>query len=230
MLALVPVADVLDVLRSLRYLFSGIASDMDLAPSISDVRNGFATIVDQYGNKSRLRMMGSSATISAGVAIVHHKHPFSHAVEMAHTALKEDAKERLGRDAFAIRLSKRSGELLSVGAKWLHTINEHDHRDRLDTINQIARTIRERILSPIIARSLLKETAGMRGCSIEAQKAELTRLVARHVRSTANRERITALFSNLLGGLADEMKDDAWRQLANIILLSRFLAGQDYHE
>jgi CRISPR-associated protein Cmr2 len=227
LLALLPVADVLNVLRSLRYLFSGTTSNANLAPGISDVRNGFATITDQYGKKTRLRMMGSSSTISAGVAIVHHKHPFSHAIEMAHTALKEDAKEQFGRDAFVIRLSKRSGEPLLVGAKWTDKHNKHD---RVDTIELITCAIQEGALSPILARDLLNETAGMQRCSNEAQQAELSRLVARHVRSAADREHVEVLLGNLLKGLSEEMKDDAWRQIANVILLARFLAGEAYHE
>lgn len=231
-LALLSVADVLDVLRSLRYLFSGLAPDIDMhfAPGISDARNGFAVIADPYENKTCLRMMGKSATISAGVAIVHHKHPFSHAVEMAHAALEQDAKERLSRDAFAIRLSKRSGEPLLVGAKWRHEINEHDHCDQLGIINKVTDAIREGVLSPIIARAIQREAAGMRACSAKAQQAELERLVDRHVKDVAKREQITILLSTLLNGLSDGIKDDAWQQLANVILLARFLASEAYHD
>ena len=230
-LALVPVADVLGVLRSLRYLFGGVAVNADFAPGISEVRNGFATVTDQHGNKTRLRMMGPSATISAGVAIVHHKHPFSHAVEMAHKALKQDAKERLGRDAFAIRLFKRSGEPVSVGSKWTYTINDHEAYDQIDTINQITGAMHKDVLSPIIARDILRETAGMRRCSNEAQQAELTRLVARHAEGAANREHVGGLLRNLLNSLSQGMSDDdPWQQLANTILLARFLANEAYHE
>lgn len=61
--------------------------------------------------------MGSVATISAGIVFAHYKYPLYDALDQARSML-EEAKEKYGRDAVALRFLKRGGEPLTAGFKW----------------------------------------------------------------------------------------------------------------
>lgn len=61
--------------------------------------------------------VGSATTISAGIAIAHHRSPLSITLRAAREA-EAAAKERFGRDAICMRILKRSGEHMLLGAKW----------------------------------------------------------------------------------------------------------------
>lgn len=56
-------------------------------------------------------------TLSVGAAIVHHKAALSDSLDLAREA-EGIAKNRFGRDALAITVSKRSGGEITVGGKW----------------------------------------------------------------------------------------------------------------
>jgi hypothetical protein len=62
--------------------------------------------------------MGCRATASAGVAVFHHKWPLSRALAEARAA-EERAKETLGRNALAISILRRSGQITRTGLKFL---------------------------------------------------------------------------------------------------------------
>lgn len=64
-----------------------------------------------------LRVMGARATASCGLAIAHHQAPLG-AVLRELRAAEKDAKNA-GRDAFAVRLLKRSGGDVRVALPWL---------------------------------------------------------------------------------------------------------------
>lgn len=67
-------------------------------------------------------MPGPAADVSAGIAIGHCNSPLQKLVCAAQAAEKrakrEAQKDGYGRSAFAVSLSKRSGEILEWGAKW----------------------------------------------------------------------------------------------------------------
>ncbi len=58
-------------------------------------------------------------TFSAGIAIAHYKTPLSEALKWARNMEKE-AKEKGGRDAFAIAILKHSGEIQKTIFKWIY--------------------------------------------------------------------------------------------------------------
>jgi CRISPR/Cas system-associated protein Cas10 (large subunit of type III CRISPR-Cas system) len=195
-LAFVPLEVLLDVLRELRSKFSG-------------ERNGF---VEQHGRL--LLTMGGKATTSAGVVIAHHTHPFSHVVEEAHeAALKEDAKEGLGRDAFAVHLLKRSGERVVAGAKWRVMKDEKETFDVLETLKGLVDNLRrddERRRNTLSDRFVyqLSEERALAGLPLQAQKAEITRLLERHLRTEEQKKRREAAekLANELGNLLQALK------------------------
>ncbi len=166
-LALVPVADLLPVMDALYRAFRGLEPD----------GNGMPGFVER-GGVLGLRM--GRATLSAGAVIVHEATPLSYAMEQAREA-ERNAKERHGRDAFAIRLLKRSGAPVEVGAKW-----RAGGVDVPQAVLAAARLMRDGKLSSKIAYTMEAdrlEAAGVwpREALAQAQAAEFRRLARRHI-------------------------------------------------
>jgi CRISPR-associated protein Cmr2 len=64
---------------------------------------------------------GAGISISAALLICHHKQPLRGAIEETHRILEDTAKNKTGRNAFAVRLKKRSGHTRNFTAKWNET-------------------------------------------------------------------------------------------------------------
>lgn len=193
LLAFVPLEDLLSILQELRLRFSGDFVEQD----------------GQY-----LLMMGSKATTSAGVVIAHHTHPLSHVVEEAHeVALKEDAKDGLGRDAFAVHLLRRSGERVVAGAKWRPKRPRNDDKEMVDVLEilkglvDLLRRDGEGSLSDRFIYQLSEELA-LAGLPLEAQKPEIIRLLERHlqIRERKEREQTAKRLGEKLGNLLQALR------------------------
>jgi CRISPR-associated protein Cmr2 len=117
-LALLPVRSVVKAARELAqaYQWSFVSLVPDPQHHGRVTVNPIADVSDKPG---RLVIhMGPKATISAGIAIVHHKAPFKWTLREAHRLLEKIAKKRCGRGAFTIGLYKRGGGPATFGAKW----------------------------------------------------------------------------------------------------------------
>lgn len=171
-----------------------------------------------------------SASISAGVVIVHRSHPFSQAIEFGQLSLKNDAKDRLGRDAFAFRLLKRSGAALVVGCKWQFPNGTSD--PPLEILQRLVAWFQEGALSPRLARFMAVEAAGlahMPPTYPDPLAAELRRLVNRH--ATQDAGRIADTLVALLEGyrdLAEEitLEKTPWEMTKDFVLLAHFIAKE----
>jgi CRISPR-associated protein Cmr2 len=228
-LAFVPISELLPVLRKLRWLCSGErVDDLSHNSKLEGVGEGFATRVNSPNDRRRFMLLGSKFSLSAGVAIVHHTHPFSHAVEEAYRAMKEHAKKELGRNAFAIHLMKRSGEPLEVGAKWKLKANGEEF-NTLAVLEEIVRAMQGG-LSPKLAYDLKDEALGMALLGErKAQLSEIKRLVKRHVSDSTKKEALADRIAQLFEGLcapepAEVWEHKAWERLTGLLLLARFLA------
>lgn len=122
-LAMLPVADALGAIERLRQAYSGSGKDpfdRRTAQSRLLLGNGFAYL------KGRLmRMMGPRATASCGVVVAHHQTPLSlvlrelRAAERAAKNFRRTVNERtIDRNAWHIRILKRSGGALSLSGEW----------------------------------------------------------------------------------------------------------------
>lgn len=224
-LAFVPISELLPVLRKLRWLCSGESVKLD-TNAIQDVGHGFATRVNSPKDKRRFMLLGSEFSLSAGVAIVHYTHPFSHAVEEAYRAMKEHAKKELDRNAFAIYLMKRSGEPLETGAKWKLKTDAGEF-STLERLEAIVAAMQDE-LSSKLAYDLKEEAAGMALLTQEAQVSELRRLTYRHLSSAMSKEEKERFINDklvpLLQGLQAQNAKKAWERLIGLLLLARFLA------
>ena len=228
-LAFVPISELLPVLRKLRWLCSGErVDDLSHNSKLEGVGEGFATRVNSPNDRRRFMLLGSKFSLSAGVAIVHHTHPFSHAVEEAYRAMKEHAKKELGRNAFAIHLMKRSGEPLEVGAKWKLKANGEEF-NTLAVLEEIVRDMQGG-LSPKLAYDMKDEALGMALLGErKAQLSEIKRLVKRHVSDSTKKEALADRIAQLFEGLcapepAEVWEHKAWERLTGLLLLARFLA------
>lgn len=121
-LAMVSVDDLLPALALLRLAYSGVfptdvATDhawrlLGVDDSRLDIRKGHVRLRDRL-----YRVMGREATASAGAVIAHHSAPLGAVLRQLRDAEKQ-AKNRGGRDAFAIRVLKRSGGMVELVSRW----------------------------------------------------------------------------------------------------------------
>jgi len=120
-MALVAVDDLLACLTLLRAAYGGLpvpdnlrdTLGIDLAqPSELRLGGGHAVLDGKL-----LRLMGEGATASAGAVIAHHSAPLGRVLRTLRQAEKR-AKNRGGRDAFAITLLKRGGGATDLTLPW----------------------------------------------------------------------------------------------------------------
>ena len=81
---------------------------------------------------------GKNISISAALLVCHHKQPLRGALEETHCLLSEVAKDKSGRNAFAIRLKKRSGQERDFTAKW-DKLNIFSNRENITLIESFKR-------------------------------------------------------------------------------------------
>jgi CRISPR-associated protein Cmr2 len=190
-LAFVPLDELMDVLAELRDGYKGGAGGWFTSP------DGIPRLA-----------MGNRATISAGVVVAHHAHPFSQVVELTHGgALEDDAKEDLGRDAFSIRVLKRSGEELQAGAKWRCGRESVDAVSVVSGLTRALSSVEERVSDRFI-KELSCERA-LASLPYDAQQAELGRLLQRrtledNMEQAARCLDVRGALARLLRGLREE--------------------------
>ena len=127
-MAMMPVRDLLSVMRQLRDAYSGDSLEDsqfgwdELARTIRTnkqrlaCKGGFALISGSEGTKRLMRMMGG-ATASCGAVIAHHQSPLTSVLRELRSSEKR-AKNEGNRNAFCITVMKRSGGSLSLVSKW----------------------------------------------------------------------------------------------------------------
>ncbi len=127
-LAVLPADKVLKCANDIRKIYSGkkVNYPIKLDGDEYTFDKGFV-----YKNgKPYANMMGNE-TMSAGIAIINHKSPLKVALELARSA-EHIAKDVYGRNAFAVTVVRRSGQMETVGSKW-----EIDDMDIIDTAYEI---------------------------------------------------------------------------------------------
>jgi CRISPR-associated protein Cmr2 len=130
-LALLPLDSVLEVARELRAAFSGeiytgeIGTDSECTQfdvQFGKQKSGYVWLEMIKGDRSSrqlLATMGHQATASTGIAIAYYKDPLDLTLQAVRDAEKT-AKSQEGRNAFSLTFLKRSGEIMSAGAKWMY--------------------------------------------------------------------------------------------------------------
>lgn len=132
-LAMLPAAKALPCAEALYWTFRGQLpepADGEATRTLTSLFEfpspGFVRLRHALKNEPRwpFIVMGPRATASAGIAIGHVRSPMQDTIRAAREA-EQDAKKQLGRDAFCLRILKRSGEALHIGGHWRNTDAEH---------------------------------------------------------------------------------------------------------
>ena len=231
-LALVPVPDLLPVLDGLYRAFRGQEQRSQAGASL-----GFSGFVEAgAGDDARVELRLGAATLSAGAVIAHEAVPLTYALEQARAA-ECDAKERHGRDAFAVRLLKRSGAPVEIGAKW--RAGGVDVPAAVATAAELMRA--ERLSSKLVYAmegSRLEVTGGAWApdALAAAQRAEFRRLADRHVRAESERAATRRALEPLsrLVALADPPRarvkavgwEDGWAAVQGLLRLARMIGTE----
>lgn len=153
-LAMVSVDDLLPALALLRLAYSGVfptgtATDhawrlLGVDDNRLDIRKGHVLLRDRL-----YRVMGGKATASAGAVIAHHSAPLGAVLRQLRDAEKQ-AKNRGGRDAFAIRVLKRSGGRVELVSRWFGNLDPA--QDQESTPIGMLLCLREMLDNPQLSR------------------------------------------------------------------------------
>ncbi len=126
-MAMLPVADALPAIHRLRQAYRGEGDEESVRCIQSLRRNSELRLAHGYAylDGRLMRVMGPRATVSCGVVIAHHMAPLGYVLRQlrdAEKAAKNYKRKRNGqpvdRDAFHIRIIKRSGGMLDLSAEW----------------------------------------------------------------------------------------------------------------
>ncbi len=123
-LAMLPADSAILCAQDLRRVFGGQAPSNVRIP-ISIYKNGDSECpgflcdgTKDHGKNIPMVLPGPCASASVGVAIAHFKSPLQDVVRAAQLAEKRAKRNPLGRNAIAVTLMKRSGEIQEWGCKW----------------------------------------------------------------------------------------------------------------
>lgn len=170
-----------------------VESSRDDRTIIKSTRSGYVHVQTGWDEmdkrkpvKKILSTMGRNATASAGISYVHYLHPLRQAVADVKMAEKY-AKEKVGRDGFAINIVKRSGENSLTGGKWVHPIQSRNDSDSDDKkriveeyLNPIIRDVGMGLISQKFIVDLRSEMDGLSILEPEDVILEARRLFLRH--------------------------------------------------
>jgi CRISPR-associated protein Cmr2 len=110
-----PIELATEAARRLRLRFSGHVRRDRGRGDVPDATCEAGYVLDPHDGLGMA--FGKHATASAGLAVFHHKWPLGRALEEARRA-EERAKDELGRDALAISILRRSGQVTQTGLKF----------------------------------------------------------------------------------------------------------------
>lgn len=121
-------------------------------------------------------------TMSAGVIIAHYKTPLGKVVEQGQMVLKNYAKENAGRDAFAIRVIKHSGEQQICWMKWQHDGTESLNLKKMKNLyEQLKKKLSNKFIS--VLSTELFQLAGLNSRLSDVKKE----LVSTEIKRTVTR-------------------------------------------
>ncbi|MFN3533316.1 MAG: type III-B CRISPR-associated protein Cas10/Cmr2 [Candidatus Brocadia sp.] len=233
-LAFVSLKDLTAVMRCLRAYFSGSLVYDEAGGVKIDFQNGSGFVpVDEKGlplslktNKNPsgfLYSMGTSATASMGVSIVHHSYDLSKALQETRDAEKK-AKNEFGKNAFCISLNKRSGGAETFGSKWYY---ENDgYFEVLPILEALIGVFADdKGISPKFAYDFNTELFGLQALPVdEAISCEIRRLAMRHKNRDFPEKKVEGISSDLLRLKKNGISLD---EISSLLNISAFLARRE---
>jgi hypothetical protein len=192
-----------------------------------------------------------------GVVIAHHSHPLDLAMQEAQKVLKLTAKEKHGRDAFAIRLLRRSGEFTEAG----YPFYAGEGQNRCNVLRRLEKLlclmVEGKLSTRLPHRMAELRWAGFAGMGAglvrgidekeldEARSSELKRMAVRHTKGNGNRaavvKEVLLAVKKLYRAIQEpirppeepeskEIRLDPWQTMIDLLLILRFMTGEDREE
>ncbi len=156
-------------------------------------------------------------TASAGIAVTPANLPLDRALELARDA-EEKAKEKYGRNAVMVVEAHGTGQMREAGAKW----------EIIDFVLKAQALFEARALSGKLGYDLQMLDHDLFGDALKpARKAEIRRLIKRRTAEDARpnqAEGIGELVDTMINLVEDEQTVPHWSDMANWLILARFLA------
>jgi len=161
------------------------------------------------------QQMTDGCTTSAGIAITPANLPLDRALELAREA-EEAAKEKYGRNAVVVLEAHGGGQMREAGAKW--TI--------IDFIVQLQVLFEKRALSGKLGYDLMALDHDLYGDNLKtARKFEVHRIAKRRTaEGVSYEETVEALINNMINLVEEDEAVPIWADMANWVILARFLA------
>lgn len=159
----------------------------------------------------------TGCTASAGLAFTPSNLPLDRALELAREA-EEAAKEKYGRNAVVVLEAHGGGQLREAGAKW--TI--------IDFIVQLQTLFENDALSGKLGYDLLALDHDLYGDHLKtARKFEVHRIAKRRTgEGVSYKDIVEALINNMVNLVEEESAVLTWADMANWVILARFLAQE----
>lgn len=229
----------------------------DLLPVMEDLyiasqgrQNGF-----EDTDSDILRLMGGTRqrdsgdmdhqgiTVSMGIVIAHHTFPLYQAMQEARRVLKNVAKDALGRNAFAIRLLRRSGEFTEAGYGFTSK-GSADTCNILKKMEIVFKHLQEGNLSGRLAYEMAENTwadfstteaRGPKQGLDRARQIELARITRRHAKKGVENEvaeGVISLFKEINKPIkvsdphgSWQIPVNSWKTMRDLLLILRFMAA-----
>lgn len=153
-------------------------------------------------------------SISAAIVIAHHKTPLREVLRDAQNLLKSEAKDKAGRNALAISLSKRSGAPRKMALRWTDKNVFMDNSERiLESFQALMRDVNN---DEVASRLLYR---------LESLRDALFPMMDNDENVTRNKEKIVQLFRYEVMHSGKMLIGDKERQKEAADIMARRLAG-----
>lgn len=178
------------------------------------IRTGWTGESGSKPVKSVISTMGPTATGSAGISFVHMFYPLKQAFLDSRQA-EQYAKDTLGRDAFAVKIVKRSSETYTAGYKWyLSSARQEQTISRV--LAPLLEDVRAGYISPKCPVDMGKELIGLSSLPPKAIKQAYFRIYDRHaeglkqaIRTQKQGDSVCERFDLTIGKLVDLVDDQS---------------------
>ncbi len=223
-LAMLPVADLLPAAARLRDAWSGtshyVAKDKtDSARRRLRLEKGYAWLKERHGDRL-FRMMGANATASAGLVVAHHQTPLARVLREVRAA--EKAAKEGGRNAFHIRILKRSGGALRLTLEW----NQADLLQRLVTFLRDPEVSRRAVYNTQLWLKDLPPPEGDGAMLAELLDYQLARQTGSKAAVAEHGVKEIAQRLAALAGKRQQEGNDGLDWLENLLSVAEFLARE----
>lgn len=210
-MALCSLGDALSMARELRAAFS---DHRDASGEIDWTReSAFSTDLE-----SDAPTLGSDASASAGVVIAHHMQNLQQVLDQAREA-EAFAKNRLGRDALALAVMKRSGERSTAGGHWTLKDANHQRFDLVAILEEYMNHVQREAISRGFVHTVASEAP-----ALQFPEAEKTGAVRLEVERIFNRQSTSDAVS-FLASLQALLSAHSLQNTIHLLASAQFLSG-----